>query len=95
MEIIRDHYYPASIEAGTSVPYIIRHQTGEWDTTTIWTLKDGYSSMEWETAEDDIKWMKAFNKREGEEKAKAIREEFLSLIMRSDHVIGYHPTDIK
>ncbi|WP_440874377.1 hypothetical protein [Thalassotalea sp. PLHSN55] len=95
MEIIREHYFPASKEAGTQVPYIVRLQSGEWDMVTAWNLKNGYSSMEWEMSEDGIKWMKAFNKREGEEKAKAIREEFNSLIQRSNHVIGYHPKDIK
>jgi hypothetical protein len=33
---------------GTQVPYIIRLQSGEWDMATAWTLKDGYSSMEWD-----------------------------------------------
>ncbi len=95
MEIIRDHYFPASKEAGTPVPYIVRLQSGEWDMVTAWSLKNGYSSMEWELTEDGVKWMKAFVKREGEDKSKEIREEFNSLVQRSNHVIGYHPNDIK
>ncbi|UUO24604.1 hypothetical protein FGD67_16245 [Colwellia sp. M166] len=95
MEIIRDHYFPASKKAGTQVPYIVQLHSGEWDMITAWKLKDGYSSMEWELTEDGVKWMSAFMKQEGKEKSKEIRDEFNSLIQRSSHVIGYHPTDIK
>jgi hypothetical protein len=95
MEIIKEHYFPASKTAGTPVPYIVRLQSGEWDMITAWTLEEGYSSMEWEISADGIKWMQAFNKQEGKEKSKEIRDEFNSLIQRSNHVIGYHPIDIK
>ncbi len=95
MEIIREHYFPASKKAGTQVPYIVRLQSGEWDMVTAWKLKDGYSSMEWELTADGVKWMSAFMKQEGEEKSKKIRDEFNNLIQRTSHVIGYHPTDIK
>ncbi|MBA6223103.1 MULTISPECIES: hypothetical protein [unclassified Colwellia] len=95
MEIITDHYFPASKTAGTQVPYIIRLQSGEWDMATAWTLKDGYSSMEWDVSAEGIKWMEAFNKQEGIEKSKELRDEFNSLIQRSNHVIGYHPINIK
>ncbi len=95
LEIIRNHYVKASQKAGTPVPYIVVLHSGEWDMVTVWTLKEGYASMEWEITEDGIKWMQAFNELEGEEKGKEIREEFNSLIHRSSHQIGYHPTDIK
>lgn len=84
MEIITDHYFPASKTAGTQVPYIIRLQSGEWDMATAWTLKEGYSSMEWEISAEGIKWMQAFNKKEGTEKSKELRDEFNSLIQRSN-----------
>jgi len=95
LEIIKNHYFPASKKAGTQVPYIVKFQSGEWDMATLWNLKNGYSSMEWEVTEEGIKWLKAFNKQEGKEKSKEIRDEFNSLIQRSNHVIGYHPTDIE
>ena len=84
MEIITDHYFPASKAAGTQVPYIIRLQSGEWDMATAWTLKDGYSSMEWDVSAEGIKWMEAFNKQEGTEKSKELRDEFNILIQRSN-----------
>ena len=84
MEIITDHYFPASKTAGTQVPYIIRLQNGEWDMATAWTLKDGYSSMEWKISAEGIKWMEAFNKQEGTEKSKELRDEFNILIQRSN-----------
>lgn len=95
MEIIRNHFFKASKAAGTQVPYIVRLQSGEWDMVTAWTLNEGYASMEWELSADGIKWMQAFIKQEGKEKSKEIRDEFDSLIQRSNHVIDYHPVDIK
>jgi len=95
MEMIREHYLPASKKAETPVPYIVRLQSGEWDMITTWTLKDGYSSMEWELSADGIKWMEAFRQQEGKEESEKIRDEFNSLIQRSNHVTGYHPTNIK
>jgi hypothetical protein len=77
------------------VPYIIRRRSGEWNMATAWTLKDGYSSMEWDISVEGIKWMEAFNKQEGIRKSKELSDEFNSLIQRSNHVIGYHPIDIK
>jgi hypothetical protein len=77
------------------VPYIIRRRSGEWNMATAWTLKDGYSSMEWNISAEGIKWMEAFNKQEGIRKPKELSDEFNSLIQRSNHVIGYHPFYIK
>jgi len=95
MEIIKNHYFPASKKAGTQVPHVVRFHSGEWDIATIWDLKKGYSSMEWEVNEEGIKWINALNKQEGKEKSKEIRDEFNSLIQRSNQEIGYHSTDIK
>ncbi|MFT5634576.1 MAG: hypothetical protein ACI89T_000002 [Cognaticolwellia sp.] len=95
MKIIKEHYFPASKTTGTQVPYIVRLQSSEWDMATAWTLKEGYSSMEWEISAEGIKWMQAFGKQDGEKKPKEISDEFNRLIQRSNHVIGYHPIDIK
>jgi hypothetical protein len=88
--IIEDHYMPAGEEAGTPTPVMLLwNQTGEWDLTIIWHMKDGPASMEWRRSPDNVKWWKTFVEREGgEEAAQAIQEEYSGLVARSSSDIA-------
>lgn len=48
LEIIREHYVPASEEAGTSMPVMIEMMSGEYDIMLVWMMDDGPSEMTWE-----------------------------------------------
>jgi len=89
MEIIEDHYNPATRKAGTQVPRHVNLQTGPWDLMLIWTLQDGPSEMAWETSPEDAKFEKAFVEMHGEEKAQEIGDEITSAIARTTSFVGF------
>lgn len=90
MEIIDDHFIPASQEAGTGMPVMIELQAGEWDAIMVWAMDDGPSAMEWEVSPDGIKWRTALNKAMGgAEKADALWQEYMSLIDDATSYIGF------
>jgi hypothetical protein len=88
--IIEDHYMPAGEAAGTPTPVMLLwNETGEWDLTIIWHMKDGPASMEWQRSPDGVKWWQTFVEREGgEEAAEAIQEEYSGLVARSTSTIA-------
>ncbi|MDP2471714.1 MAG: hypothetical protein Q8W45_10650 [Candidatus Palauibacterales bacterium] len=88
--IIEEHYMPAGEAAGTPTPVMLLwNETGEWDLTIIWHMKDGPSSMEWRRSPDSVTWWQAFVEREGgEEAAEKIQEEYSSLVARSTSEIA-------
>lgn len=90
LEIIKKHYAPAGVEAGTPGPVMhLEHRTGEWDLTVIWHMKRGPEGMEWKRTPEDIAWEKKFVEMAGgEEEAKEIGEEFSSYIARSTSMIA-------
>ncbi len=92
LKIIKDYYHPASVKAGTPVPEtVVRMQTGDIDLLVIWRLPGGVNDLTWETSPDNIKWQKAFVELAGsEEKAKEIREEYLSYLEHVEMDIGIH-----
>ena len=89
-EIIKDYYAKAAQKAGTPNPSLyVDLMTGEWDMMVVWDMKEGIEEMNWEMSPDDVKWMTAMNDLAGgAAKAKAIMDEFSSLIVRDTRYIA-------
>lgn len=90
MEIIEEHYVPASQEAGTPDPVMtLRHQTGSWDLTVIWKMKRGPAGMEWKRTPESIAWQKKLVEMVGgQDEAEAIGEKFSSYIARENVTVA-------
>jgi len=89
LKIIREHFMPASEKAGTPRPtMILMNETGEWDMTVVWKMKDGPAGMEWRRSPDNIKWWKAAVEMAGsEEAAEEIGERYGSYVQRASSTI--------
>ncbi|WP_137090032.1 hypothetical protein [Mangrovivirga cuniculi] len=91
LEIINDYFRKAADMSATSFPEtMIELKTGPWDMMVVWSMKDGLDEMNWEVSPDNIKWRKAMEKIAKDEgaSAKAIWEEYQSLIARSSMQLG-------
>ncbi len=88
--IIRDYFKPASVKAGTPTPVmVLALNSGPYDLMTVWHMKDGIESMNWEISPDNIKWRMALNEIAGSaEKATEIQQEYQSYIVSSSNSIG-------
>lgn len=88
--MIEEHFMPAGEAAGTPTPVMMLwNETGEWDLTIIWHMKDGPAGMEWRRSPDNVKWWKTFMEREGgEEAAEKMQSEYSSLVARSTSTIA-------
>jgi hypothetical protein len=52
-------------------------------------IKEGLDEMNWQTSPNDVKWMTAMNEvAGGADKAKAILDEWSSLIVRTNGYLG-------
>jgi hypothetical protein len=90
MEIIGDHFVPASEQAGTQVPRTVELQTGRWDLIFIWTMEEGPSEMTWETSPEDAGWQRTLAEIAGsEEEAENLLDEYQSLIARETSYVGF------
>lgn len=89
-ELIRDYYAKAGQKSGTPGPsLLVDLMTGEWDMMVVWDMKEGIEEMNWEMSPNDVKWIAAMNDvAGGPAKAKAIMDEFSSLIVRESRYIG-------
>lgn len=89
-EIITNYFEKAGQKAGTPSPSLVLDiMSGEWDMMLTWDMKNGIDEMNWETSPDDVKWMKAMGEiLGGPDKAKAILDEYTSLISRSTRYIA-------
>ena len=89
-DIINDHYLAAAEKAGTPAPdMLLWNDTGEWDLTIVWKMKDGPSSMEWRRSPDSVTWWNAFVEQEGgDEAAQKIQDQYSSLVARSTSTIA-------
>jgi hypothetical protein len=89
-EIIRDYFVKADQKSGTPDPSLfVDLITGEWDMMVVWDMTEGINEMNWETSPDDVKWMTSMNDiTGGPNKAKAILDEFSSLIDKETRYIG-------
>jgi hypothetical protein len=90
LEIIREHYVPASEEAGTPMPVMIEMMSGEYDLMFVWMMDDGPSEMTWERSPESIAWRSALVDMMGsEEETEKLQDEYSSLINRSISYIGF------
>ena len=89
-EIITNFFEKAGQKAGTASPFLtLDIMTGEWDMMLTWDMKNGLEEMNWETSPDDVKWMKTMGEiLGGSDKAKAIIDEYSSLIIRTTTYIA-------
>ena len=92
MEIITEHFVPASEKAGTPGPMLAIHfQTGKWDAAFIWNLQGGMADLEWYRSPNDIKWFEALSELAGgEEKAVAIWADYISKVAHAQTEVGHH-----
>ena len=92
MEIITEHFVPASKKAGTPGPMLAIHfQTGKWDAAFIWNLQGGMADLEWYRSPNDIKWFEALSELSGgEEEAAAIWADYISKVAHAQTEVGHH-----
>lgn len=93
MQIIEEHFVPASEAAGNSGPVMeLVHATGGWDMTVIWELEDGPSAYTWETSPDGVAFMQAMAEQEGGmEAAQEVWERYSSYLARSESTLTRTP----
>ena len=89
-EIISNYFEKAAAKAGTPTPSMVSELvTGEWNMMVVWDMKGGLDALNWQTSPDDVKWMTAMNEIAGSpDKAKAILDEWSSLIVRTNSYLG-------
>ncbi len=92
MEIISEHFVPATEKAGTNPPMLAIHfQTGKWDAAFVWEMDGGMADLEWYRSADDIKWFEALAEQEGGvEQAEAVLAKFNGAIAHSLTEVGHH-----
>ena len=94
MEIIAEHFKPASEKAGLPGPVMIIHfQTGKWDAVYAWDLEGGMADLEWYRSPDDIKWYEALAELNGgAEAAGEIMAQWSAAVADSLTQIGHYHT---
>ena len=94
MQIINEHFVPASEKAGTSGPMLaIHYQTGEWDVTTVWEMEGGMADLEWYRSPDAVKWRTALAEQEGgAEQAAALLGEYRDMVDEAYSEVGHYHT---
>jgi hypothetical protein len=89
LEIVFDHFMPASRAAGIQAPRLLEYATGgEWDLTVIFPMEDGPSELEWELSPDGAKWIAALADQLGG------AEEFEKLMADYHSMVRRHETQI-
>ena len=92
MEIISEHFVPATEKAGTNPPMLAIHfQTGKWDAAFVWELEGGMADLEWYRSPDNVKWFAALAELEGgSEQAAAVWQSYLDTVAESHVEVGHH-----
>jgi len=92
MEMINEHFIPASEKAGLPGPILaIHYQTGKWDVTVVWEMAGGMADLEWYRSADDIKWFEALAELTGGmEQAQATWASYLDTVAFSETNVGHH-----
>lgn len=90
MGLVKKYFMPAGKAAGNPGPVmVLENQTGSWDITVIWLLKDGPSDLEWKVSPENVASNAELLKLAGsKEKVEKIREEWLSDIARSTYNVA-------
>lgn len=96
LEIIREHFAPAGVQAGLPGPVMhLEHRTGEWDLTLVWHMKRGPGGMEWKNTPESIAWEKKFAEMAGgEKKARKISERYESYIERANVTVAMQDDEL-
>ena len=90
-EIIDNYFSKASKAAGTDEPYMVHLQTGSWDFIVAWDMKDGPVEYTYTGTPNQKKWRAALNEiAGGEDQAKALLDEYSSLVARTTSMLGHH-----
>jgi hypothetical protein len=92
MEIISEHFVPATEKAGTNPPMLAIHfQSGKWDAAFIWELQGGMADLEWYRSPDNIKWFNALAELEGgADQADEIWQKYLGTVAEAQTEVGHH-----
>ncbi len=92
MQIINEHFMPASEKAGFPGPILAIHfQTGKWDAAIVWNLKGGMADLEWYRSADNIKWRAALVEvAGGEEEATEILKTYSSMLAETLKEVGHY-----
>ena len=92
MEIISEHFVPATEKAGTNTHLLAIHfPTGKWDAAFIWELEGGMADLEWYRSPDNVKWFAALAELEGgSEQAAAVWQSYLDTLAESHVEVGHH-----
>ena len=92
MEIITEHFVPATEKAGTSPPMLAIHfQSGKWDAAFIWALEGGMADLEWYRSPDDVKWFAALSELAGgPEEGAAVWQSFMDTVAEAQTEVGHH-----
>lgn len=92
-EII-EMFEKADQEAGMKGVIDIHLNTGEWDSLVAFPMTGGIAQMGWASNPEDKKWEAVFARQVGgEDKAKALYEEFDSLIAERQRHVGHIDRD--
>ena len=92
-EII-EMFMKTDAELGWSGVHDFHMRTGPWDSIVALPMRGGIAEIGWANNPNEKKWDETFAKQVGgPEKAKAIYEEFETLIMRSERHVGHIDRD--
>ena len=85
LDIIQNHFRPATVASGGVQPEIYRHATGRFDLTAVWELPEGTDSLDWEVSPQSIAWRKALTEQLGSaEEAEAMVETYQSYVREAE-----------
>lgn len=85
IDIIQDHFRPATVASGGVQPEVYRHATGRFDLTAIWELPEGTDSLDWEVSPQTLAWRRALAEQLGSaEEAEAMVETYRSYVRESE-----------
>jgi len=85
IDIIQDHFRPATVASGGTQPTLYRHATGRFDLTAVWTLPEGTASLDWEISPESIAWRDALTEQLGSvEEAEALIETYRSYVREAE-----------
>jgi hypothetical protein len=92
-EII-EMYMKTDKELGRTGVIDIHMRTGAWDSIVALPMRNGIAQVGWANNPEEKKWEEAFARQVGgADKAKAINDEFDSLILRSERHVGHIDRD--
>lgn len=85
IEIIQNHFRPATVASGGTQPTVYHHATGRFDLTAVWTLPEGTDSLDWEVSPESIAWREALAEQLGSaEEAEAMVETYRSYVREAE-----------